>query len=124
MPTTASVQIALHLTADEKTVPRIHLLGTLAVVLFLTVSLAAFFSWQNLVEQQASFARIEQAGSKLIEARLSAEMQSAVGYVDYSRSRTEAVLQASITEQVDTAMQIVQAIYERESPRRPVAEVK
>ena len=124
MPTTASVQIALHLTADEKTVPRIHLLGTLAVVLFLTVSLAAFFSWQNLVEQQASFARIEQAGSKLIEARLSAEMQSAVGYVDYSRSRTEAVLQASIAEQVDTAMQIVQAIYDRESPRRPVAEVK
>jgi len=99
-------------------------MGTLAVVLFLTLGLAAFFSWQNMVEQRDAFARIEQAGNKLIESRLTAEMQSAVGYIDYSRSRTEAVLRASITEQVDTAMQIVQAIYDRESPRRPVAEVK
>jgi len=113
-----------HLIADEKTVPRIHLIGTLAVVLLLTLGLAAFFSWQNLEEQRASFARIEKAGVRLIEGRLNAEMQSAVGYIEYSRTRTEAVLKESLTEQVDNALQIVQAIYDRESSRRPVAEVK
>ena len=112
------------LTADEKTVPRIHLIGTLAVVLVLTLGLAAFFSWQNLVEQRAALARIEHAGGELIEARLKAEMQSAISYMEFSRSRTEGVLRASIAEQVDTAMQVIQAIYDRETPRHPVAEVK
>ncbi|MDP3538550.1 MAG: cache domain-containing protein [Azonexus sp.] len=114
----------MRLTANEKTLPRIHLIGTLAVVLFLTLGLAAFFSWQNLKEQRASIARIEQAGNELIEVRLRAEMQSAIGFIEFSRQRTETVLRASITEQVDVAMQMVQAIYDRESPRHPVAEVK
>jgi PAS domain S-box-containing protein len=114
----------VRLTADEKTVPRIHLIGSLLVVLALTLSLAAFFSWQNISERQASLERIEKAGTTLIEARLRAEMQSAVSFIDFSRSRTEDLLRASLVEQVDTAMQIVQAIYDRESPRRPPAEVK
>ena len=114
----------MRLTADEKTVPRIHLIGTLLVVLCLTLGLAAFFSWNSFTEQRAAFSRIEQAGAGMIEARLTAEMQSAVSFIDFTQSRTEDLLRASITEQVDTAMQIVQAIYARESPRRPAAEVK
>ena len=114
----------MRLTADEKALPRIHLIGTLVVVLCLTLGLAAFFSWHNFVEQRAAFKRIEQAGASLIEARLSAEMQSAVSFIDFTRSRTEDVLRASITEQVDTVMQVVQSIYERESKQRPAAEVQ
>ncbi|HXE37402.1 MAG TPA: cache domain-containing protein, partial [Azonexus sp.] len=38
--------------------------------------------------------------------------------------RTEDVLRASISEQVDIAMQVAQGIYDRESSRRPAAEVK
>jgi PAS domain S-box-containing protein len=114
----------VRLTADEKTVPRIHLIGTLLLVLFLTLGLSAFFSWQNLGEQRASILRIEQAGKELIDARLKAEMQSAVSFIDFSRLRTEDVLRASITDQVDVAMQIIQAIYDRESPGHKPDEVK
>ena len=114
----------LRLAADEKTVPRIHLIGTLAMVLLITLGLSAFFSWQHVNEQRAAFARIEQAGQEQIEARLAAELNSVISYIDFTRSRTESVLKASLVDQVDTAMQIVQSLYDRESKKRPAAEVK
>ncbi|QRM18519.1 PAS domain S-box protein [Dechloromonas sp. TW-R-39-2] len=114
----------MQLTADEKTVPRIHLLGTLLVVLVLTLGLGAFFSWQHLAEQRASFARIEQVAREQMAARLNAEMASAASFIDFTRSRTEDVLRKSLVEQVDTAMQIVEAIHAKESKRLPAAEVK
>ena len=112
------------LIADEKTIPRIHLLGTLAIVLILTLGLGAFFSWQHLKERQASFGRIEQIARDQVQARLNAEMANALSFIEFTRSRTEDVLRKSITEQVDTAMQIVEAIYARESKLHPPAEVK
>jgi|GEM_PF-1022404 len=115
---------AVRLTADETTVPRIHLIGSLFVVLILTLGLAAFFSWQSLDEQRASLSRMEQAGTELIEARLKVEMQNALGYVAATALRTDEMMRDSLTQNVDLAMQIIQAIYDRESPRRPVAEVK
>jgi len=114
----------LQLTADEKTVPRIHLLGTLLIVLVLTLSLSAFFSWQHLGEQSASLDRIEQRAKSQIHSRLTAEMASAQSFIEFTRSRTESVLRKSITEQVDTAMQMVEAIYARESKNHSAAEVK
>ncbi len=110
--------------ANEKTVPRIHLIGTITMVLFLAVALAAFFTWQNLAERRESFARIEQGVSEQLKARVTAEMDRALGYIDFARSRTETALRQSVVQQVDTAFQIAQAIYDRESPRRPAAEVK
>ncbi|HLO64174.1 MAG TPA: cache domain-containing protein [Azonexus sp.] len=112
------------LIADEKTIPRIHLLGTLAIVLVLTLGLGAFFSWQHLQERQSSFGRIEQIARDQVRARLNAEMANALSFIEFTRSRTDDVLRRSITEQVDTAMQIVEAIYARESKQRPPAEVK
>ena len=114
----------MQLTADEKTVPRIHLLGTLVIVLVLTLGLGAFFSWQHLAEQRASIGRIEQVARDQMVARLNAEMTSAISFIDFTRSRTEDVLRKSLTEQVDTAMQIVEAIHAKESKRLPAAEVK
>ena len=112
------------LTANENTLPRIHLAGTLVTVLLLTLGLAAFFSWQNLSEQRAAFGRIEQAATEQMHARLTGEMNSALGAIDFTRLRTEEILRQSLTGQVDTAMQIVEAIYRREASRRPAAEVK
>ncbi|MDE2439898.1 MAG: cache domain-containing protein [Betaproteobacteria bacterium] len=112
------------LIADEKTIPRIHLLGTLAIVLILTLGLGAFFSWQHLNERQASFGRIEQIARDQVQARLNAEMLNALGFIEFTRSRTEDVLRKSLTDQVDTAMQVVEAIYARESKHHPIAEVK
>ena len=114
----------MRLNADEKTIPKIHLIGTLVLVLVLTLGLAAYFSWQSINEQKATLSRIERASTELVEARLKAEMKNALSYVEFTSTRTEAILRASLKEEVDIAMQIAQGIYDRESPRRPAAEVK
>ncbi|MGB4063633.1 MAG: cache domain-containing protein [Azonexus sp.] len=110
--------------ANEKSVPRIHLIGSIAMVLFLTVALAAFFTWQNLSERRDSFARIEQGVTAQLKARVTTEMERSLEYIEFARARSETVLRQSLAQQVDTALQIAQAIYDRESPRRPAAEVK
>ena len=115
---------AVRLNADEKTIPKIHLIGTLVLVLVLTLGLAAYFSWQSIKEQRATLSRIERASTELVEARLIAEMKNALSYVEFTSTRTEANLRASLKEEVDIALQIAQGIYDRESPRRPAAEVK
>ncbi|MEI7431047.1 MAG: cache domain-containing protein [Betaproteobacteria bacterium] len=112
------------LIADEKTVPRVHLLSTLLIVLLITVVLGAFFSWRSVVDYNASLDRIESAAIAHAESRLRLETESARSYIEFTRLRTELVLKRSLVEQVDTAFQIVEAIYARESGRRPVAEVQ
>jgi PAS domain S-box-containing protein len=114
----------VRLTADEKTVPRIHLLGTLVTMSVLTVLLGGFFSWQSFQEHQASLARIERVIGRQLENRLQSEMDSAVSFIEYTRLRTESVLRRSLTEQVDVAYQIVESIYATESPHRPAAQVR
>lgn len=115
---------ALRLIANEKTVPRLHLVGTLVVVLSLTLALVGFFSWQNLAEQRASLQRVEAVLQQQQQQRLSAEMDSALSYVEFVRSRTKDVLRHSLVNQVDNAMQVAEAIYQREATRRPPAEVR
>ena len=112
------------LTANEKNLPRLHLIGTVMVLLVVTLSLAGFFSWQNLREQTAAFERIEQAINTQQQTRLTAEMTSAMGYLEFTRSRTETLLRQSMVEQVDSAMQMVEALYAREVGKRPPAEVQ
>ena len=114
----------MRLVANESTVPRLHLIGTLSIVFFLTLALGAFFSWQSVQDQRASFERVERVSAEQQKARLMAEMDSAMSYLDFTRSRTEDVLRKSLTAHVDTALQIAEAIYAKESPRRPAAEVK
>ncbi len=104
--------------------PRLHLMGTLVLMLVVTLALAAFYSWRNERGQQASLARITQALAAQQHERLTAEMQSALGYMEFLRRRTEEVLRRSIVEQVDAAMQVAQAIHEREASQRPPTEVK
>ncbi len=112
------------LIPNEKTLPRLHLMGTVMVVLVVTLSLAGFFSWQGQREQTAAFERIEQAINTQQQTRLSAEMNSAIGYLEFTRSRTETLLRQSMVEQVDGAMQMVEALYAHETGKRPPAEVQ
>jgi len=114
----------MHLSANETTLPRLHLIGTLALVLIVTLAMAGFTSWQNEREQRNSFERIEQVLTRQQKERLTAEMNSAVGYLDFARSRTESEMRRSLVEQVDAAVQIAQAIHERESPHRTPAQVQ
>jgi len=114
----------MHLSANETTLPRLHLIGTLGLVLIITLAMAGFASWQNEREQRNSFERIEQVLTQQQKERLTAEMNSAVGYLDFARSRTESEMRRSLVEQVDAAVQIAQAIHERESPHRTPAQVQ
>jgi len=114
----------MHLSANETTLPRLHLIGTLSLVLIVTLAMAGFTSWQNEREQRNSFERIEQVLTRQQKERLTAEMNSAVDYLDFTRSRTEDMLRSSLVEQVDSALQIAQAIHAREAPHRTPAQVQ
>lgn len=112
------------LTADERTIPRLHLLGTLLVVAVLVLSFGGFFAWRQVTDYRETLERLERNFDTQQRQRLESEMNSALGYIDYVRLRTEDVLRQNLREQVDQVMQTVQAIHDRESPRRPAAEVK
>ena len=114
----------MHLSANETTMPRLHLIGTLGLLLVVTLAMAVFYSWRNERDQRTAFARIEQVITQQQHERLTTEMQSAVSYLEFQRRRTEDVMRRSIVEQVDAAMQIAQAIYDREAPHRPPAQVQ
>lgn len=114
----------MQLIANEKTLPRIHLIGTLLIVLLLTIALAGFYSWQSQRDAQSSFARIEQALNTQSEARLKAEMSNALQVIEFTRNRSEFLLRQSIKQQLESAYQIANAIYARESGRRPAGEVR
>lgn len=114
----------MRLSVNQTTLPRLHLLGTLALVLLVTLSLVAFFSWRNERAQQASLEHLSAAVSAQQRQRLQAEVQSAMGYIEFLHHRTESVLRGNLMEQVDAAYAVAQAIYERESALRPAQEVQ
>ncbi len=113
----------MRIVANERSLPRLHLAGTLVIVITLTLALGGFFLWRSGAEHQASLERIASSVNAQQESRLQAEMASASSYIEFTRSRTQDVLRRSIRAQVDTAMQIAQSIYQREIQYKPAAEV-
>ena len=78
----------MRLIANEKSIPRIHLVGTLLIVLLLRVGLAGYNLWQSRQDAQSSFDRIEQALTEQIDARLKDEMHHAITTIEFIRSQT------------------------------------
>ncbi len=114
----------MRFAANEQTLPRLHLMGTLAIVTMLTLLLGGFFTWRSAAEHRASLSRLVQTVSLQQQARLQTELDSAVSFLEFTRARTDEVLRKNLRQQVDMALQMAQAIYAAESPRRPAAEVK
>lgn len=114
----------MSLSDQARTIPRLHLIGTLVVVVVLTLALGSFFSWRYIDAHDASMGRLEQVITRQMEARLEAEMTSALTYLEFTRSRTEQTLRQAIVEPVEAAIQIAEAIHAREAGRRPDAEVQ
>ena len=112
------------MAANEHSLPRLHLIGTLTIVMMLTVALGGYFSWRSAQEHQASIERVAQVLRAQQQERLQRELDSAISFLEFTRQRTDTVLRASLREQVDVAMQIVQAIHARESQRHPPEVVK
>jgi hypothetical protein len=101
----------MQIDVNESNVPRLHLAGTLVIVFVLTLTLGAFFSWRSVVDHRGSLERLRQAAVEQNNARLAAEMASVLSYLEFTRTRTDQVLRNGLTSQVDTAMQVVEAIY-------------
>ena len=77
------------LTANATALPRLHLLGTLVLMLVVTLALASFYSWRSKEQQQAFRERITQTIAEQQRQRLSVERQSAIGCRELLRTRTE-----------------------------------
>ncbi|GAB4212064.1 MAG: hypothetical protein Fur007_03630 [Rhodoferax sp.] len=114
----------MRIEANERTLPTLHLAGTLAIVLLLTLALGGFFLLRSQADQQAALQRLSQTLAEQQRNRLQAELDSALNFIEFTRSRTEGVLRENLRAQVDSVMSLVQAIFERESPRRPAPEVQ
>ena len=114
----------MKLQLTDRNLQRYHLAGTLVVVVVLALALAGSFLWIGLTEHRQITQRFEQAQQKRIHERLQAEMDAALGYLDFLQIRTEAALREALRARVTTAFQIVHAIHEREHGRHPEAEVK
>ena len=114
----------MRFAANEQTLPRLHLIGTLAIVLLLTVVLGGYFSWRTEQNHLESLQRVAQTVQAQQQARLAAELDSAASFLEFTRASTDDVLQKGLREQVDTAMQVALAIYTQESPRKNAREVK
>jgi len=114
----------MRVEANEQTLPRLHLIGTLIIVVFLTLTLGGYFSWRDAQDHRQSLERVAQAVQLQQQARLVAELESASNFLEFTRDRTEEVLKKSLREQVDSTMLMVQAIYDRESGKRSATEVQ
>ena len=114
----------MKLSVTDRTLPRYHLVGTLLVVLALSLALGASFLWTSYAEHRDALVRLEKNFENKKQERLRAEMASAIAYLDFVHSRSEAVLRHALEEKVSMAMQTAQGIYEREHGRRPEGEVK
>jgi diguanylate cyclase (GGDEF)-like protein/PAS domain S-box-containing protein len=114
----------MRFSANEQTLPRLHLIGTLAIVVLLTLTLGGYFSWRSEQDHRLSLAHLAQTTQTQQQARLKAEMESAASFLEFTRSRTEDVLRKSLREKVDIAWQVAQAIYTQESPRKSATDVK
>ena len=56
----------MKLIPDEKNLPRLHLIGTLAIVLFVIFMLAGLFAWQGWLAHRGSLRKIETAAQQQI----------------------------------------------------------
>ena len=114
----------MRLNVTEKLLPRLQLAGMLALVLVLSLSLGAYFTFEHVREFRQSQASLEASTIKEQEALLHHEVGVARDYLDYVRSTTETVLKAEIRDQVDQVFQMANAIYQSEKGRRPDAEIR
>ncbi len=114
----------MKLVPDEKNLPRLHLLGTLAIVFLLILLLSGLFAFQGWQVHRAALRNIEIAAQQQVQARLASEMDSVLGVIDFTRRRAESDLRRSLVDQVDAAYGVAQGLYEREQGRRPDSEVQ
>ena len=114
----------MKLDLTDRNLPRLHLAGTLLVVIVLAIALGTSFLFIGLAEHQRIIDRLESNLSVKKKERLASEMDATIGYLDFLQSRTESALRNALREKVGMAIQTARSIYDREHSRLPEAEVK
>ncbi len=103
----------MQLTDKPRTLPRLHLAGTLLVVLLLTVFLSGFFSWQKVKDHQASVQRIETLSFEQVQQQLRREMNAIRLDLEYTQAQTEVELRQRLIEVVDLAWDLSTSLYQQ-----------
>ena len=112
------------LVINEKSLPRLQLIGMLTLVLVFTLGLGIHFTLQHERDFEASLAALEAETLAQQQSLLEAEVDSKRNYLEFVRSRTESVLKTSLKVQVDQALRLAEAIYAQEKGRRPEKEIR
>lgn len=101
----------MKLSDKSRTLPRLHLTGTLLLVTLLTLFLSGFFTWQKIHEHNASIKRIEALSLLQLQQRLLREMSAIRIDIDYTQAQTEVELRKRLVEMVDVAWTTANALY-------------
>lgn len=104
----------MQLTDKSRTLPRLHLAGTLLVVLLLTVFLSGFFSWQKIQDHHDSIQRIETLSFDQVQQRLQREMTAILNDIEYTQAQTEVELRQRLIEVVDLALDTATKLYQQQ----------
>lgn len=104
----------MQLSDKSRTLPRLHLAGTLLLVTLLTLFLSGFFTWQKIHEHNASIQRIESSALQQLQQRLRREMLAIRADIDYTQTQTEVELRLRLTEMVDLAWTLATSLYQQQ----------
>ncbi len=114
----------MQLSKKSRTLPRLHLIGTLLIVTLLTLILSGFFTWQKIVEHNASIHRLEASSLLQLQERLRREMQAVKSSIAFTQSQTENLLRQRLVEQVDMAWNMADALYRQQQGKQSEAELQ
>jgi len=110
--------------ADDRLISRIQLFSSAVIVAVMALAMGLFFTWQIKAEYDASIQALEIQDRQRQEELLVRQVETAKGFLDNLRARTETVLKKQIREQVDQAHDMAMAIYRLEAGHEKPAEVQ
>jgi len=114
----------MKLVVDEKLISRLQLAGSIGIVVVLVVGLGFYFIRQHMAGYEAGIQALEDQQVQQQKELLTNQVQAAMDYLGFMRSRRELVLKATIREQVDQAYDLADAIYRREKGHRAEASIR
>ncbi len=114
----------VNISINEQSLPRIQRWGMLALALVLTLVLGGYFTLHHMQARQAASTEMEQILLHQQEILLKTQALEVASYLDHVRSRTEAVLQAQIRDQVGQALEVLHALYQQHRNTMPAAQLR
>jgi signal transduction histidine kinase len=110
--------------ADDKLISRLQLFSSAVIVAVMSLGMGLLFILQLRQEYDASLKAIEAQETQRQQETLTRQVETAKGFLETLRARTEAVLKHQIREQVDQAYDIAQTIHDQNQGRQSDTEIK